>query len=792
MTEKLNIKQLKPISTDVNLGDSDILIPTQKAVKTYTDTAVSTIGSGLQTQIDTINSKIPSTASDTNKLADKDFVNSSIATNTATFRGTYNSLAELEAVTADENDYGFVVSTDAAGNTIYNRYKYTTATTPASWVFEYALNNSSFTAAQWAAINSGASTNNINQIGLNTTAINTHIADTNNPHNVTKTQVGLGNVDNTSDLDKPISTATQDALDLKANIADLGTAAYTDSTDYATAAQGAKADTALQAGDNVSDLVNDAGYLTQHQSLSDLGITATAGEINVLDGITASTTELNYVDGVTSAIQTQIDGKQATISDLTTIRSGAAAGATAVQPGDLATVATSGSYTDLSNTPTIGNATLTIQKNSTTIDTFTANATSNKTIDISVPTKVSDLTNDSGFQTSADVSSAISTHNSSSSAHSSLFSAITDKIPAEATSTNKLADKAFVNSSISTNTAEFKGTYNTLADLEAVTADNNDYGFVVSTDSTGNTIYNRYKYNGTAWVFEYALNNSSFTATQWSAINSGATTTNIGQIATNTTNISNHVGNTSNPHNVTKAQVGLGNVDNTSDANKPVSTATQTALNAKANSADLATVATSGLYSDLTGIPSLATVATSGDYDDLTNKPTIPAAQVNSDWDAVSGVAQILNKPTLATVATSGSYNDLSNKPTIPAAQVNSDWNAVSGVAQILNKPTLGTMAAESASDYTKTSGLAAVATSGAYSDLTGKPTIPTTLAALTGDVDISSVTDGQSLMYDANTSKWKNVSATVSVGFGGITGSPYDNAALANELNNIDCGTMS
>lgn len=39
-------------------------------------------------------------------------------------------------------------------------------------------------------------------------------------------------------------------------------------------------------------------------------VTASASEVNVLDGITASTTELNYVDGVTSAIQTQIDGKQ--------------------------------------------------------------------------------------------------------------------------------------------------------------------------------------------------------------------------------------------------------------------------------------------------------------------------------------------------------------------------------------------------------------------------------------------------------------------------------------------------
>lgn len=79
----------------------------------------------------------------------------------------------------------------------------------------------------------------------------------------------------------------------------------------------------------------------------------------------------------------------------------------------------------------------------------------------------------------------------------------------------------------------------------------------------------------------------------------------------------------------------------------------------------------------------------------------------------------------LATVATTGDYDDLTNKPTIPAAQVNSDWNASSGVAQILNKPTLGTMAAESASDYTKTANLATVATTGAYSDLSGTPTIP-------------------------------------------------------------------
>jgi hypothetical protein len=64
----------------------------------------------------------------------------------------------------------------------------------------------------------------------------------------------------------------------------------------------------------------------------------------------------------------------------------------------------------------------------------------------------------------------------------------------------------------------------------------------------------------------------------------------------------------------------------------------QTDVAAKADSASLATVATSGSYSDLTGAPSLATVATSGSYNDLTNKPSL----------------------------FSGSYNDLSDKPSIP------------------------------------------------------------------------------------------------------------------------------
>ncbi|MGN0845627.1 MAG: hypothetical protein ACI4QT_10475, partial [Kiritimatiellia bacterium] len=52
-------------------------------------------------------------------------------------------------------------------------------------------------------------------------AINKHLSDKDNPHVVTKWQIGLGNVDNTSDMDKPISTAQQKALDAKLDKADV-------------------------------------------------------------------------------------------------------------------------------------------------------------------------------------------------------------------------------------------------------------------------------------------------------------------------------------------------------------------------------------------------------------------------------------------------------------------------------------------------------------------------------------------------------------------------------------------
>lgn len=56
------------------------------------------------------------------------------------------------------------------------------------------------------------------------------------------------------------------------------------------------------------------GATTAAKALTNLGLTATAAELNIMDGVTATTAELNYVDGVTSSIQSQLDAKQATIT----------------------------------------------------------------------------------------------------------------------------------------------------------------------------------------------------------------------------------------------------------------------------------------------------------------------------------------------------------------------------------------------------------------------------------------------------------------------------------------------
>lgn len=263
--------------------------------------------------ITAINEKIPSQASSSNQLADKDFVNSSIATNTANFIGTFNSVAELEAYsgTLTNNDYAFVATTDAAGNTLYDRYKYNADTQ--EWLFEYELNNSSFTAAQWASINSGATSTNIGQITTNANNIadlqtnkqdvltaGANIQINNNVISATDTTYTAGTgisivngvISNTQtsaewgNIQGTLSNQTdlQNALDDKQNtISDL-------STIRSGASAGA---TALQPNDNITELVNNAGYITSsalngyatEQWVTNQGYTTNIGTVTSVNNI---------------------------------------------------------------------------------------------------------------------------------------------------------------------------------------------------------------------------------------------------------------------------------------------------------------------------------------------------------------------------------------------------------------------------------------------------------------------------------------------------------------------------
>lgn len=108
-------------------------------------------------------------------------------------------------------------------------------------------------------------------------------------------------------------------------------------------------------------------------------------------------------------------------------------------------------------------------------------------------------------------------------------------VPAAPSADNAAASKAFVNSSIATATSTFRGTFDmtemefkmlgwqTTTSSAKYYVEKNDYAFLYQNSTDGATVYTRYKWDGLMWWKEYQLNNSGFTAAQWSAINSGIT-----------------------------------------------------------------------------------------------------------------------------------------------------------------------------------------------------------------------------------------------------------------------------
>lgn len=100
-------------------------------------------------------------------------------------------------------------------------------------------------------------------------------------------------------------------------------------------------------------------------------------------------------------------------------------------------------------------------------------------------------------------------------------------------------------------------------------------------------------------------------------------------------------------------------------------------------------------FSSLTGKPTTLSGYGITDAYPLTGNPSAFLTSVPAQsWTSITG------KPSFGLVATSNLYSDLTGLPTIPAAQVQSDYTASSGVTAILNKPILGTAAATNSTDY--------------------------------------------------------------------------------------------
>ena len=202
-------------------------------------------------------------------------------------------------------------------------------------------------------------------------------------------------------LDLPASSFSGSYNDLT-DKPTLGTAAATDSTDYATAAQGAKADTAVQPTAigvtiqpfNANTVVDSAYVHTDNNYTSTeksklAGIQAGA-EVNVNADWTATTGDAVILNKPTLGTAAATDA-----SAYATAAQGAKAD-TAVQPASLATVATSGNYNDLTNKPAPFDP-----------GTLAAVATTGSYTDLidkpTIPTLTSQLTNDSGFIAGGDV-----------------------------------------------------------------------------------------------------------------------------------------------------------------------------------------------------------------------------------------------------------------------------------------------------------------------------------------------------------------------------------------------------
>lgn len=209
----------------------------------------------------------------------------------------------------------------------------------------------------------------------------------------------------------------------------------------------------------------------------------------------------------------------------------------------------------------------------------------------------------------------------------------------------------------------------------------------------------------------------------------------------------------------TKEDVGLSNVNNTADINKPISTAVQTALDTKATTAVLATVATSGSYNDLLNLPA----ASGGNTGDQTlsvsglnltisgtngNTVVIPGATGSASWGTISGTISdqtdlqtVLTAKAAAThthAATEISDSTATGRSVMTAASAAAARTAIGAGTSDLTIGTTGSTA--KAGNYAPTKTDVGLANVDNTSDL-NKPISTAAQTALTAKADASATT---------------------------------------------------
>ena len=659
------------------------------AVDTPVPYSVSATGSAIVQRGATGQITVPTTPDMDTDAASKAFVNSSIATNTATFLGTYKALADpqnptmslgftqaqVDTMTDPDssasaaiatalaqkisnpsvNDYCFVemdFTDPATSPDEYRRYKFSGTT----WLYEYTLNNSSFTQAQWDAINS----------------------------TITSTKVAAYDAYATNKLDASTVFATINGTSVKGSTAFSLQTPLTAGTDYQTPlTAGTDYQVPLVSGTNIKTINNSSilgsGNVSVQAPLT-FDSTPTADSTNPVTSGGVKTALDGKVDKVTSEGTNRVYGVSGqgsqtmfsvydTAEAWTVPRRGASGVLKVGTPSDNAD-ATTKLYVDTADAAKVTGPSSSVSDDVVLFDGTTGKLVkdSGKTLGASIPAitanqdegkalvvnstgtafefgeagkvddvqingtsilsnKVANITVDSapttnstnlvqsgGVKTALDAklddtqlvtswgtSDANATDSNIASAKLTKDS-LDEKVPINYTAngfgngvtkayinqngTNsamwiantatqyalavrrgspsynfdvgtptldtECANKAYVDSAISTSTANFLGTLDVVTDLGLTTSatnsdiatalgsytfsttpTNNDYVIVTVNVSTTTDIdeYRRFKYNGSAWNYEYTINNTAFSSTQWDAINSGANTTNIGAIA---------------------------------------------------------------------------------------------------------------------------------------------------------------------------------------------------------------------------------------------------------------------